>query len=77
MHKKGVQMYNNNNKNNTTVNGGVGFFGLLQVVFIALKVAKVIDWSWWLIFLPTWINIGIIIIVIFIIVVAAIINARK
>ena len=59
-------MYNNKNENKTTVNGGVGFFGLLQVVFIALKVAKVIDWSWWLVFIPTWIQLGIIILLIII-----------
>ena len=57
-------MRNYNNNNNTTVNGGVGFFGLLQVVFIALKIAKVINWSWWLVFLPIWIDIGICIIAI-------------
>jgi hypothetical protein len=34
----------------------IGFFGLLQVVFIALKVTDYIDWSWWLVFVPfyTW-----------------------
>lgn len=45
---------------------GIGFFELLQVVFIALKVAKVIDWSWWLVFIPTWIHLGIIILLIII-----------
>lgn len=57
---------------NTYVYGEIGFFGLLQVVFIALKVTKIINWSWWLVFLPTWIDLGlclifIIITVIFII----------
>lgn len=70
-------MYNNKNENKTTVNGGVGFFGLLQVVFIALKVAKVIDWSWWWVFLPTWINLGILILCIIIIVIAYVIALKK
>lgn len=65
-------MYNNRNENKTTVNGGVGFFGLLQVVFIALKVAKVIDWSWWLVFLPTWIELGLCLIVIIVALVIAV-----
>lgn len=65
-------MYNNKNENKTTVNGGVGFFGLLQVVFIALKVAKVIDWSWWLVFLPTWIELGLCLIVIIVALVIAV-----
>lgn len=32
--------------------GGIGFFGLLQIVFITLKLLKVIDWSWWLVLSP-------------------------
>lgn len=69
-------MYNNRNENKTTVNGGVGFFGLLQVVFIALKVAKVIDWSWWLVFLPTWIELGLCLIVI-IVALVIVVMAKK
>ena len=60
--------YNTKNENeNKNVYNGIGFFGLLQVVFIALKVAKVIDWSWWLVFIPAWIDIGIFLIIIAII----------
>ena len=59
--------YNTRDENeNKNVYNGIGFFGLLQVVFIALKVAKVIDWSWWLVFIPTWIQLGIIILLIII-----------
>ena len=47
-------MSSDNNK--TTVNGGIGFTGLLQVAFIVLKLCKVIDWSWWWVFAPTWIS---------------------
>lgn len=53
--------YNIRETENSNSYRGIGFFGLLQVVFIALKVAKVIDWSWWLVFIPTWIHLGIII----------------
>ena len=69
-------MYNNRNENKTTVNGGIGFFGLLQVVFIALKVVKIIDWSWWLVFLPTWIDLGLCLIVIIVALVIAV-TAKK
>ena len=58
--------YNMRETENSNSYHGVGFFGLLQVVFIALKVAKVIDWSWWLVFIPTWIQLGIIILLIII-----------
>lgn len=40
--------------------GGIGFFGLLQVAFIILKVTDLINWSWWMVFLPLWISIGIV-----------------
>lgn len=30
----------------------VGFFGLLGILFIGLKLSGVINWSWWLVLLP-------------------------
>jgi hypothetical protein len=42
----------------------IGFFGLLQVVFIALKVSDYIDWSWWLVFVPFYIWLIIVILVV-------------
>lgn len=35
--------------------GGVGFFGLLFITFLVLKLTHVIDWSWWWITAPIWI----------------------
>lgn len=32
--------------------GGVGFFGLLGLLFIGLKLGCVINWSWWVVLLP-------------------------
>lgn len=32
--------------------GGIGFFGLLTILFVGLKLANVIDWSWRLVLLP-------------------------
>jgi hypothetical protein len=34
--------------------GGIGFCGLLTIVFITLKLCKVIDWSWWWVLAPIW-----------------------
>ncbi len=69
--------YNTKNENeNKNVYNGIGFFGLLQVVFIALKVAKVIDWSWWLVFIPAWIDIGIFLIIVIIAIILTIIVKR-
>lgn len=39
---------------------GIGFADLLTIVFIVLKLIRKIDWSWWLVLLPTLIEIGII-----------------
>lgn len=39
-----------------TVNtGGIGFTGLLAIVFITLKLTNYIDWSWWWVLAPLWI----------------------
>lgn len=50
--------------NDSNKSGGVGFTGLLTIVFIALKLMKYIDWSWWWVLSPIWILIVLIIILI-------------
>lgn len=35
---------------------------LLQVVFIVLKVCNIVAWSWWLVFIPVYVFVGIFII---------------
>lgn len=34
--------------------GGIGFFGLLAILFIGLKLSGVINWSWWWVTAPLW-----------------------
>ena len=36
--------------------GGIGFVGLLTVLFVGLKLAKVIAWSWVWVLAPIWIS---------------------
>ena len=43
------------NEKNTATTGGIGFFGLLTIAFIVLKLCKVISWSWVWVLAPTWI----------------------
>lgn len=43
---------------NNNTSGGIGFTGLLAIVFIILKLTKVIDWSWWWVLSPIWIPIA-------------------
>lgn len=44
--------------NSNSSSGGIGFVGLLTIVFIVLKLCKVIDWSWWWVASPIWITVG-------------------
>lgn len=38
----------------TASEGGIGFLGLLTLLFIALKLTGVIAWSWWWVLAPIW-----------------------
>lgn len=49
---------------------GIGFFGLLQVAFIVLKLCNVITWSWWAVFIPLWIELGILVIILLLLIAA-------
>ena len=44
------------------VYGGVGFTGLLTIVFIVLKLLGVIQWSWLWVVSPIWINVIIVVV---------------
>ena len=41
-----------NDKNRT--GGGIGFLGMLAILFIGLKLAGIITWPWWVVLLPLW-----------------------
>ena len=43
--------------------GGIGFFGALTILFIALKLLNQINWSWWWVLAPIWIPFAIMIII--------------
>ena len=45
--------------------GGIGFVGLLTIVFIVLKLTHTIDWSWWWVLSPSLIGLGIFLAVLF------------
>lgn len=42
---------------------GIGFTGLLTIVFITLKLTDYIDWSWWWVLSPIWISFMILILI--------------
>ena len=60
------------NEKATTVISGISFLDALFLVFLVLKLTKVIDWSWWWITAPLWgqLALGTIIIIVVIIILA-------
>ena len=54
--------------------GGIGFVGLLTILFIALKLLGKITWSWWWVTAPLWIQFGILIIFLLVLAILAIIS---
>ena len=67
------------NNNNNNASGGIGFCGLLTIVFIALKLLGYINWSWLWVLSPLWISfaIALIFIIIAIIVVRDKMHSRN
>ena len=51
--------------------GGTGltFSGALTILFVALKLCKVIDWSWWWVLAPLWIPAAFVVLVLCIVVI--------
>lgn len=41
--------------NTSSASGGIGFSGLLTILFVGLKLTHVINWSWWWVFAPMWV----------------------
>ena len=47
-----------------TSSTGIRFTGLLTLIFIVLKLIDKIDWSWWWVLSPLWIDIGLFIVIV-------------
>lgn len=47
----------------TTSSSGIGFVGLLTILFIGLKLTDHIDWSWWWVLSPIWITFSILLVI--------------
>jgi len=54
---------------NSSSSSGIGFTGLLTVLFIGLKLTGHIDWSWWWVLSPIWIGLSftVLILIVFVI----------
>lgn len=51
---------------NTSSGGSLGFVGALTILFVALKLTNVINWSWLWVLAPIWISWGLVLIIILI-----------
>ncbi len=52
------------NNNSSASSGGIGALGLLGIIFVLLKLfglTAVATWSWWLVTLPLWFGIAVLI----------------
>lgn len=54
--------------------GKIGFFGVLALIFITLKLLGVIAWSWWWVLAPIWIPSAIAIVIVLAVVIQAILK---
>ena len=54
--------------------GGIGFFGLLQLIFITLKILGYINWSWVLVLLPAIILAGVVLLILIVSLIALFID---
>ena len=54
-----------------TQSGGIGFFGLLAIVFITLKLTGYITWSWWWVLAPLWAPLAVVLVIFLLIVIIA------
>lgn len=64
-----------NKKTSTAAKSGTSFLEVLLIVFIVLKLCKVITWSWWWVLSPFWIPL--ILVIIYVIIMAIITHRRK
>lgn len=56
---------------------GVGFTGLLQLVFITLKLCGVINWPWKYVLIPLWIDIAVVVVILLVVMILAIRKVDK
>ena len=49
-------MNNGSSSSNSSSSGGIGFCGMLTILFIAFKLLGIITWSWLWVLSPLWIG---------------------
>jgi len=65
---------NSNSNNSSARSGGIGFCGLLAIVFIVLKLCHIIEWSWLWVLSPLWIPFTIVLVILIVILLVMLIS---
>ena len=68
---------NSDSRGSSAAGGGTSILTVLQVIFIVLKVAGIgnfAEWSWWKVFIPTWIGLGLFVLVVLITIIVLVIK---
>ena len=66
MSRNSYQPSRTHGTSSTASSGGIGFTGLLAILFIALKLTGVISWSWLWVLSPIWIPLALVLVALFI-----------
>ena len=61
--------------NSVQSSGGIGILGLLGVLFVGLKLAGIITWSWWYVTLAFWGGIALVLSILAVVFIGALIVA--
>lgn len=62
---------------NSSRSGGIGFVGLLTILFIGLKLTGHIQWSWLWVLSPIWIMAIVVVVLLLMVVAVTILEARR
>jgi hypothetical protein len=61
----------------SSASSGIGFTGLLAILFIGLKLGGVINWSWWWVLAPVWLPWSLVLLFIGIVATLALASSRR
>lgn len=59
-------------KEKETVSKGLGFLNILTLIFVIAKVLGLVTFSWWLVFMPTLIQVAVVMLVLVIVMIVAV-----
>lgn len=62
---------------NRSAGGGIGITGVVQIVFLILKLCGLIDWPWKYVLIPLWVDLVIVAVLLIVVIAAAIIQVAK